>query len=54
MLAVIVTITLLVTLLESKLLELRGTMIMICSSFGIGTVSFSFAENIRLKNKENK
>lgn len=52
MLAVIITITLLVALLESKLLALRGTMITMSILFGIGVVFFSLNENAKETKKE--
>lgn len=57
-LAVLVVITILVALLESKLLELRGTMVAICISFAVGTGCMEgwrrVVTNHETKNNENK
>lgn len=49
MLAVFVVLTMLVALLESKLLALRGTMTTITISFAIGFSCFVWNENLKLK-----
>lgn len=57
-LAVLVVITILVALLESKLLELRGTMVAICVSFAVGVGCMEgwrrVVTNHETKNNENK
>lgn len=53
MLAVLLTLTLLISLLETKLLSLRGTMITICTSFAGGTGINVIYKNMKLA-KENK
>lgn len=57
MLGVFIVLTMLVALLESKLLALRGTMTTITISYAIGFACFVWNENIKLKkvgNSENK
>ena len=53
MLSVLIVVAMLVILLESKLLALRGTMITMAVLFGIGTVFYAVYENIKQK-KLNK
>lgn len=53
-LVVFICLTLLISLLETKLLALRGTMITICISFGVGT-GFNFVyKDIEQKQKASK
>lgn len=53
MLGVLVAITILVALLETKLLALRGTMISICASFAGGTGVNVIYQNVKLSNKHH-
>ena len=49
LLGVVLTVTLLVILLESKILALRGTLISICVSMGLGTLVLGLKGNINEK-----
>lgn len=54
MLAVLVMITLLVGLLESKLIALRGTMTTLCILYGVGMIFYSMYQNVKQKNLGSK
>ena len=53
-LAILVVITLLVTMLESKILALRGTLTAICVMYGSGTFCYGVHKNLKNNNAKGE